>query len=267
MPYVQLGEVETWYETWSPDADAGGAEAEPLVLLHGGMSDGSAWGANAPAFAERYRVFAPDRRGHGKTPDLDAPFGYDAMAGETIAFMEEVVRSPAHVVGWSDGGNVGLLVALRRPDLVRRLVLVGANFHHDGLMPELDLSDGPDAPEAQMLKMMYEVVAVDPGHWLTFFEKTARLWAEEPTLAVEDLKGVESPTLVLVGDDDGIYWEHTLALYQGIADSQLAVMPGTSHICALEKPALFNELVLAFLGETGPPTTLAPIRRAHPHPE
>jgi pimeloyl-ACP methyl ester carboxylesterase len=78
---------------------------------------------------------------------------------------------------------------------------------------------------------MYQACAGDPDNWPTFFAKSARMWREEPTLTVEDLKGVQAPTMVLVGDDDAISWEHTLALYEGIGDSQLAVMPGTSHAC------------------------------------
>ena len=73
--YVQIGDVKTWYAVDGPP------EAEPLVLLHGGMSEGSAWGANAPAMASRYRTYIPDRRGHGKTPDVDGPLTYDAMTG------------------------------------------------------------------------------------------------------------------------------------------------------------------------------------------
>ena len=89
------------------------------------------------------------------------------------------------------------------------------------------------------------------------------MWREEPTLTVDDLKAVQTPTLVLVGDDDAVYFDHTITLYEGIAGSQLCVVPGTSHTVALEKPPLFDELVLAFLAETAPPFTMVPMRRAH----
>lgn len=254
--YVQLGDVKTWCEV------SGNDSGEPLVLLHGGMSESSAWGANAPGLGERHRVQLFDRRGHGKTPDVDGPLTYDAMADDTIAFLEQVVGGSAHLVGWSDGGNVALLVSLRRPDLVRRQVLVGSNFNHDGLRPEFDLGDDPDGEDVAVFKMMYQATAVEPDDWATFFAKSARMWREEPTLTVDDLKGVQAPTMVLVGDDDAIFWEHTLAFYEGIPESQLAVMPGTSHVCTIEKSTLFNDLVLAFLAETSPPQTLVPIRRA-----
>src|SRR4051794_2666770 len=117
--YVRLGASDVWYER----SGAG----DPVVLLHGGLSDGSAWGAQLPAVAERHLVFVPDRRGHGQSADTEAAFHYDDMAAETIEFLERVVGGPAHLVGWSDGGIVALLVARARPDLVRRQVLIGAN--------------------------------------------------------------------------------------------------------------------------------------------
>jgi pimeloyl-ACP methyl ester carboxylesterase len=114
-----------------------------------------------------------------------------------------------------------------------------------------------------MFKAMYENVAVDPAHWPEFLAKTSRMWREEPTMTVDDLEGVQAPTLVLVGDDDAVRLDHTVALYEGIADSQLCVIPGTSHVVAIEKGPLFDEVVLAFLAETSPPSTLMPVRRAH----
>ena len=106
-----------------------------VVLLHGGMSSSaSLLKSIGPSLAKRYRVAAFDRRGHGRTGDTDEPFSYDAMATETIAFIEYLKRR-VHVVGHSDGGNVALLVAMRRPDLLRRVVAVGANYHFEGLLP------------------------------------------------------------------------------------------------------------------------------------
>jgi len=256
--YVQLGDVKTWYEVAGPD------DGEPLVLLHGGMSDGTGWGANAPAMSQRYRTYIPDRRGHGKTPDVGGPLTYNNMTADTIAFLEEVVGGPARLVGWSDGGIVALLLSLWRPELVVRQVLVGTNYHHEALLPETDLGEDPDAADVAMFKALYESVAVDPANWPVFFAKTARMWREEPTLSFDDLKAVQAPTLVMVGDDDAIAFNHTLSLYEGIPGSQFCVVPGTSHVVPLEKPALFDELVLAFLGETSPPSTFMPIRRAEP---
>ena len=89
--YARIGGSDIWYEV--------AGDGDPVVLLHGGLSDGTAWGLQVPVLAGQHRVFVPDRRGHGKSPDTDAPFHYDEMADETIAFLEEVVGGAAHLVG------------------------------------------------------------------------------------------------------------------------------------------------------------------------
>src|SRR6266496_1280181 len=126
--YVQIGELKTWY-----DQDGKG---EPLVLLHGGLCPNDTWAPQISAFREHFRVLAPERQGHGHTPDLDGPLSYDRMTAHTIGFLETVVSQPTHLVGWSDGGIIGLLIAISRPDLVRKLVVIGANFDTGGRSEE-----------------------------------------------------------------------------------------------------------------------------------
>jgi pimeloyl-ACP methyl ester carboxylesterase len=133
MSYVDVEGVQTWYQ----DHGTG----DPLVLLHGGFSDASEFGGTTPALAERFHVFTPERRGHGHTPDVPGPISYELMAADTVAFLDQLKISRSHLVGHSDGANVALLVALTRPDLVDRLVLISGNFHHDGLVAGLDLGD------------------------------------------------------------------------------------------------------------------------------
>jgi len=109
--YVEHGAVRTWYDERG--------EGDPLVLLHGGAVDSRFFDKNIDPLAERFHVLAPDRRGHGRTPDVEGPITYDLMAQDTIEFLEAVVDGPAHLVGHSDGALAALLVALRRRDLMR----------------------------------------------------------------------------------------------------------------------------------------------------
>ncbi|HEY7042544.1 MAG TPA: alpha/beta hydrolase, partial [Nocardioidaceae bacterium] len=220
------------------------------------------WGMQTAALVETHKVFLTDRWGHGRTPGTDEPFSYDDMAAETIDFVEQVVGGPAALVGWSDGGIVALYVSIKRPDLVTRQVLIGASFHYDGLEPGFDLGDDPDADEVAVFKAMYDAVAVDPSHWPVFFAKTMKLWREQPTLTVDDVATVAVPTLVLAGDDEAVKLEHTVAMYEALQNAELGIVPGTSHVLTLEKPEIVNRLILDFLAETGPPVTMAPIRRA-----
>ena len=221
MPgYVQLKDVNAYYEE---DGDG-----EPLVLLHPGLADSRAFEEYLPALAERFRVFRPDRRGHGRTADVDGPITYDVMAGETIAFLERVVRGPAHLLGHSDGAPVALMAALKRPDLVRRLVFSAGVFHHAGWTPgatELD-----DETVAFFRDYWGAVAPQGHGHFEVVKTKLDRMHREEPTLTEADLAGYPGPALVMVGDrDEEIHPSHTLALFRGLPDGRLAVLPGTGH--------------------------------------
>jgi pimeloyl-ACP methyl ester carboxylesterase len=146
---------------------------------------------------------------------------------DTIAFLETVVGGPAHLVGCSDDAIVWLLVALARPDLVDRLVLVAGVFHYDGWLPHvIDPSNQP--PE--FLARLYEEVSPDgAGHYQVVVDKLARMHTQEPTLTPKDLGAVRSRTLIMVGDDDEVRLEHAVAMYRAIDDVELMVVPGTSH--------------------------------------
>lgn len=256
--YVELPGVRTWYET------DGAADAEPLLLLHGGLCTNETWAAQRPGLAAAYRLFLPERRAHGHTPDVEGPLSYTDMAGDTVDFLDTVVWGPAHLVGWSDGGIVALLVALARPDLVRKVVAVGANFRP---APEI-LADpamiehmADDGPEMAPLRDLYTAVTPDGAdHWPVVLRKMAAMFAVEPTLTTAELSRITAPTLVVAGDDDMMTLEHTVDLYRAVPDAQLAVVPGASHAVPLEKPELLNTLILDFLTKDAAPT-MFPVRR------
>ena len=183
------------------------------------------------------------------------------MTTETIAVLDQVVGGPAHVVGWSDGGIIALLLAMRRPDLVGRLVPIGANFHYDGVLA-LDFPE--DSPVAREMFEAYVARSPDgPEHFGVLFEKFITMASTEPTLTTDDLAAITAPALVLVGDDDLIRFDHTWALYDALPNGQLAVVPGTSHGVVVERPAEVAHLVLDFLAADLPPQTIMPVRRAH----
>lgn len=255
--YVDIGGINTWYEE--------DGRGDPLVLLHGGLSTNETWGAQTPAFAERFRVFAPERRGHGHTGDVEGPLTYADMTTDTIGFLDKVVGGSSHLVGWSDGGIVGLMVALARSDLVRKLVVIGINYDTAGVVPEAEemfAHMAPDGPEMATFRSLYETHSPDgPEHWPVVFAKFTEMVQREPHIPLDDLARISAPTLVLVGDDDMVLLEHTVALFRAIPGSELAVIPGTSHAVMMEKPELVNLLILDFL-EKEPVATMLPIRRA-----
>ncbi|MEU0133941.1 alpha/beta hydrolase [Streptomyces sp. NPDC006296] len=255
--HVDLPGVRTWYESEG--------SGEPLVLLHGGLCTNDTWGALRDGLAAAHQVLLPERRAHGHTPDVPGPLSYQDMADDTVAFVETVVRGPARLVGWSDGGVVALLTAIARPDLVRGAAVIGANFRPSSeCFAEPAMLDAmtPESADLALLRELYEAVSPDgPGHWPVAAAKVIALWRTQPTLTTEDLKRVEAPLLVMAGDDDMMTLEHTIALYRAVPGARLAVVPGASHLVPLEKPALVGRLVLDHLAQDAV-DTMMPVRRA-----
>lgn len=254
--YAELPGVRTWYETEG--------SGDPVVLLHGGFCTNETWSPQRADLAARFRLFLPERRGHGRTPDVPGPASYRDMADDTAAFVEAVVGGPAHLVGWSDGGIVALLVAIARPDLVRKVVVTGANFlpaPESTAAPGLLVEMAPDGPDLAPFREMYAAVSPDgAGHWPVVAGKLIEMFRTQPNIPAEDLARIGAPTLVLTGDDDVVSLEHTVALYRAVPGSELAVVPGTSHALLMEKPDLVNRIILDFLS-VEPVETMFPVRR------
>jgi pimeloyl-ACP methyl ester carboxylesterase len=189
--YAQLGDVHAYYEE--------DGEGEPVVLLHPGGADSRVFESNLPGLTEHFRVFRPDRRGHGRTADVGGPISYELMARDTIAFLEQVVGGPAFLVGHSDGAPVALGTALLRPDLVRRLVVASGVFHHEAWAPGAIYLD---AESMAFFLEFHGAVSPDGSNAFPALNaKLDRMHEEEPTLMVADLAGYPGPSLVMVGDD------------------------------------------------------------------
>jgi pimeloyl-ACP methyl ester carboxylesterase len=240
-----------WYDTHG--------QGDPLVALHPGGAgvDSRALAPNVEAFAKHFRVYVPEQRGHGHTPDVEGPISFALMAEDTIAFIETVTGGPVHLLGCSDGATLALTVALRRPGLVRRLVLATGVFRRDGWEEGVLEGDPPD-----FLRQSYGEVSPDGiGHYDVIVAKLAAMHAHEPSFTHQDLGKIGCRTLVMVADDDEVRLEHAVDLYRSLPDAELAVVPGTSHGLLVEKPELCNMVITEFLTKD-PVKTLAPIRRA-----
>ncbi len=246
--HVDVDGVRTYYEVTGT--------GEPLILLHGGLCPAETFDAQTGALAENYRVYVPERFGHGRTPDVDGALTYELMAQHTIGFMEALGLEPAHLAGWSDGALVGLLVALRRPKLVRKLVLIEQFVTLDGARPAAvaALSGMTVDTLPPFLVEMYGAFSPDgPDHFPVVFDKLYTMWTGETGVDLADLEHVSAPTLVLIADDGVLTLEHAEAVTRTLPGSQLAVVPGTSHGLPWEKPHVVNQLILDFLADEQAP--------------
>lgn len=221
-----------------------GNNGEPLLLLHGGLSQTSHWDyVLTPKLEENFHIYGYDRTGHGFTGDREGSFHFAFQRDEAIAYLEDVIKGPAHLVGYSDGGIISLMVALARPDLVKSIVAIGSNYHYSGTPQEFAFEPPSEEDQAE-----YNLTSPDAPHTLSEkIQKMLTIWKSEPTMSVEDISQIKCPVLILVGDDDVITHEHTLSMYRSIPQSQLAIIPGAGHQLPKEKPELFSTIVHEFL--------------------
>jgi pimeloyl-ACP methyl ester carboxylesterase len=244
--YVKINhpspDTPVWHQV-SGDGDA-------LVLLHGAFSSAADWGGQFQALVDAgYTVYAPERHGHGHSADVTDEFHYETMAEETIVYLDEIVEGPAHLVGWSDGAVVAALVALKRPDLVVRMVLIGQYLNSAGRNTGglLDTIDDIDSEIVQFLRTDYADNSPDGDeHFPVVFDKTIAMIANEPEMDLSVLAAVDIPTLVMQGDHDEVTIEHGLDIVAHLPNGRFAVLPGT-HLIPIETPHVVNAVIINFL--------------------
>jgi pimeloyl-ACP methyl ester carboxylesterase len=258
MPeYLNVDGHDLYCYEWENDGEA-------VVLLHGGLSKTSSWDyLLVPALEDDFHVFAYDRTAHGFTGDRAGSLHFEFQAKEAIAYLETVVKEPAHLIGYSDGGIIALMVAIQRPELVKSIVAIGANYHYSAPMSDFEEVSISEDDQAE-----HNLISPDAPH--TLLEKTIRMnqiWKTEPDIGISDLASIQCPVLVMAGDDDVIAHDHTISLYETLPLGQLAIIPGTSHGLVKEKPALMLANIMQFLEDLTYPVTRQAIRRLNNRPE
>jgi pimeloyl-ACP methyl ester carboxylesterase len=232
----------------------------PLVLIHGGLATGEMmWGSHVPPLAERYRVFVPDSRGHGRTNNPAGKLSYSQMAADVAGFIEALALGQPLVLGYSDGAQIAIELGLRHLDRVSALVLGGAVTRPTPRYLEMVRSMGFTEPGqidvdqfGQMYPEFLEMVkeahshVYGPDYWRTFMPQISELWLTVPTYTDGQLASITVPSLIITGDrDEGDSLNESLRLYQTLPQAELAVIPNADH-GAGETP-LFWQAVQDFL--------------------
>ena len=206
-----------------------------LVLLHGGGDSGEhSFVRQLDVFSEHHHIVAPDQVGQGHTPDVPGPLSYTAMMEDTATLLELLKLKHVDIVGFSDGGILALMLAVRHPELVGRLVISGVNIAPEGLNPE----------------NLEELRALQIPKPKTIDEKLAHLWLTSPTEAELNLSllvKITQPVLLISGDRDAITLEHTLQIFHALPHAELCVLPGTDHATFSGRPEWLNPIINSFL--------------------
>lgn len=231
---------------------------EPLVILHGGLSHSEKTKKYLlPAVKRKFKVFAYDRTGHGRTANQKGSFHFNFQTKELIAFLEDVIKEPAHLIGISDGANIALMAAIARPELIRSVVSIGGNT----AASQIRMKFGKPEVSAES---QAEHDRISPDHPSELIKKVAtafKVWKSEPSIAITKLAKIKCPVLVLAGDDDVISAKDSERIYQAITNARLAIVPGASHAVIKEKTELVQALLKDFYATPDYPLTQSPINR------
>lgn len=223
---------------------------DPVVLVHGGDANSEHWAFQVLALADQYQVILLDSRGHGRSPYNGEPLTYAQLADDVLALLDLLEVERAHLVGWSDGGIIGIDLALRHPERLRKVVAFGANADLSGYRTDsgdevaiiyaFGAHNDPDyarlSPAPELHKAMVAALR--------------QMWATEPTYSAEELRSITTPFLIMAGaNEEAIAEAHTRYLADTIPGAELAILPNCGHFGHMQEPEAFNAAMLAFLSE------------------
>lgn len=239
--YAPVNGIRLWHAVFG--------QGEPVVFLHGGLANANYWGLQVPVVAKQYQVIVLDSRGHGRSTRDNRPYGYDLMADDVIGLLDYLKIPKAAVVGWSDGGILGLDLAIRHPERVTKVFAFAANSDPSGVVNGVE-KNPTFARFIARAGLEYRALSTTPNEYQAFVDAISRMWATQPNWTTRQLAAIRTPTLVADGDhDEAIKRPHTEYLAASIPGAGLLILPETSHFSFLQDPDQFTWHVLHFLGQ------------------
>lgn len=253
--YINVNGLDMYYEVHGT--------GRPLVLLHGAFSAiGTSFGQVLPGLSEGRQVIAFELQGHGRTADIDRPLSIEQMADDVAAALQQIGIETADVLGYSMGAGVAIHVAIRHPELVRKLVLVSYAYNASGIHPGLMDGLGEMTPSMMYGSLWHEEytrIAPRPEDFDRLFAKKTEMDKGIKDIPAETIRGLEAPTLIIIGDSDLVRPESAVEMFRllgggvfgdmppGLPDSQLAILPGTSHVTMVDQAEMLLAIIPRFL--------------------
>jgi pimeloyl-ACP methyl ester carboxylesterase len=224
-------------------------KGSPVIFLHGGLANADYWGNQVKAVAAHHKVILMDSRGHGRSTRDARPYGYDLMADDVVALMDDLKIPKADIVGWSDGGIIGLDLAMRHKDRVGKVFAFAANTLTSGVVEGVE-KNPTFARYIARAGHEYANYSATPKEYDAFVEQIGKMWAQQPNWTDAQLKAIDTPVLVVDGDhDEAIKRAHTEYIAATIPHAGLSILPNVSHFAFLQDPRQFTFAILHFLGD------------------
>ncbi|HEV7645477.1 MAG TPA: alpha/beta hydrolase [Pyrinomonadaceae bacterium] len=261
--YADVNGLKMYYEVYG--------EGKPIVLLHGSfMSIPLNWSKFIPMLAKDRKVIVTEMQGHGRTRDIEREISFEGMADDVSGLLKHLKIDSADILGYSMGGGVAFQVAVRHPEQVRRLVILSGAYAHDGWWPDTEAAFAKmnaDMFKDTALYEQYISLGNDPAHFPEFVKKVSSIDLK-PYDWSKDVRNIEAPIFMAIGDADGVRYEHALELFRakgggkmgefhGLPKSRLAIIPGTTHIGMMQRTDWLIPMITDFLDSDlneAPPT-------------
>lgn len=237
---AEVNGIEMYYATFGA--------GDPVLLIHGGLGNADIWANQVADLMTDHLVIVADSRGHGRSTRTEAPFGYDLMASDYLALLDFLKVDRVDLVGWSDGGIIGLDIALTHPERLDHLFAHAANITTDGVDPTVGEDPVFMGIYATWMGEEYAKMSPTPDQFDAFIAQISEMWAREPNWTDDQVAAITVPTAVVVGDhDEAILPAHTEKIAALIPGAQLVILPEASHFAMLQAPAEYTAAIRAFI--------------------
>lgn len=230
--YMEVRGIQMYYETYG--------SGEPLLLIYGNGSEISHFMCQIPFLSKHYKVIVADSRSHGRSVDNGDSLSFEMMTEDYFELLNKLEIDSCHIVGWSDGGNIGLMLAIHHPEKVKKLAITGANLRADSTVFDPFLSKGGDAYRKGLAE---QEQTAEVRHKIKLYD----LMANQNPIEIADLNKISIPVLVIAGDHDVIQTSHTVQIASSIPNSYLWILPNSGHATLIFYKDSFNQTVHEFL--------------------
>ncbi|MBY5403386.1 alpha/beta hydrolase [Rhizobium sp. WSM1274] len=218
-------------------------EGEPILFIHGGLGNADVWGHQVADFARDHRVIVADSRGHGRSTRSQQPFGYDLMTSDYVALLDYLKIDKVTLVGWSDGGIIGIDMAMKHPEKLTRVIAQAANVTTDGVKADV-LNNKTFNDYINVAGEYYRKLSPTPNEYDAFVTQISEMWATQPAWTAADLGKISVPVTLAIGDhDEAVKLDHTEMMAKVIPGAKLVILKDASHFAMLQDPMGYDAMI------------------------
>ncbi|MBB3315616.1 pimeloyl-ACP methyl ester carboxylesterase [Rhizobium sp. BK181] len=230
-----VNDIEMYYAEYG--------EGEPMLFIHGGLGSADVWGYQVAEFARDHRVIVADSRGHGRSTRSQQPFGYDLMTSDYVALLDYLKLDKVTLVGWSDGGIIGIDMAMKNPEKLTRVIAQAANVTTDGVKADV-MNNKTFSDYINAAGETYKRLSPTPNEYDAFVTQISGMWGSQPAWTADDLSKIKVPVTLAIGDhDEAVKLDHTEMMAKQIPGSTLVILKDASHFAMLQDPEGYNAMI------------------------